>query len=238
MIRWKRVRTLSSYQLNVSHCICGTPGFSVSEASGTVSESGSTQTFTVVLTGDPSSDVVIDVSSSDTGEATVSASSLTFTSSNWDTPQTVTVAGIDDTATDGNQTTDVTVTVNDSSTADSAYDALSDLAVAVTTADDDSAGVTVAASGGSTTVSEAGSTDTFTVVLNTQPTSDVMFDVTASDTGEATVAPATLTFTNSNWNTPQTIPVTGVDDTAADGDQVSTVTVAVNAAASDGPREL
>ena len=65
---WALAQFLSSTQE-------GTPGFTVSESSRTVSETGSTQTFTVVSTGEPSSDVVIDVASSDTGEATVSPSS-------------------------------------------------------------------------------------------------------------------------------------------------------------------
>ena len=210
-----------------------TAGFTLSGTTASVSETGSTATFTVVLDSEPTGDVVFGISSADTGEATVSAAALTFTSSDWDTPQTVTVTGIDDTATDGNQTTDVTVTVNDSSTADSAYDALADQTVVVTTADDDSPGFTVAASGGSTTVSEAGSTDTFTVVLNAQPTSDVVFNVSSGDTGEATVSTSSLTFTSSNWNTTQTVTVTGIDDTANDGDQTTTITVSVNDGSSD-----
>jgi len=43
------------------------------------------------LDAQPSSNVVLSVTSSDTGEATVSPSTLTFTSANWNTTQTVTV---------------------------------------------------------------------------------------------------------------------------------------------------
>ncbi|MCP4849192.1 MAG: hypothetical protein GY899_14720, partial [Verrucomicrobiaceae bacterium] len=148
---------------SISGSSCGTPGFSVSESSRTVSESGSTQTFTVVLTGNPSSDVVIDVASNDTGEATVSASSLTFTSSNWDTAQTVTVTGIDDDVDDGDQTSTVTLSVNDSSSDDN-FDPLADQTVSVTTTENDTAGFTL--SGTTASVSETGTTDTFTVVLD------------------------------------------------------------------------
>ncbi|MEZ4818894.1 MAG: hypothetical protein R3A45_02980 [Bdellovibrionota bacterium] len=49
-----------------------------------------------MLDAQPSSDVVIDVSSADTGAATVSISALTFTSANWNTPQTITVTGVND----------------------------------------------------------------------------------------------------------------------------------------------
>ena len=45
-----------------------------------------------------------------------------------------------------------------------------------------------------TEVDESGSTDIFTVVLNAEPTSDVVLTITSDDTGEATV-PASVTFT-------------------------------------------
>ena len=77
---------------------------------------------------------------------------------------------------------------------------------------------------GSTEVAESGTTDTFTVVLDAQPTSDVVLTVTSDDTGEATVT-RTLTFTNANWDTPQTVTVTGVDDNIIDGTISSTITV-------------
>jgi len=54
-------------------------------------------------------------------------------------------------------------------------------------------------SGGSTGVTEAGGTDTFTVVLDAEPTSNVVLTVSSSDTGEATVSAASLTFTPSRW---------------------------------------
>ena len=89
------------------------------------------------------------------------------------------------------------------------------------------AGFTVAESGGSTSVSETGTTDTFTVILDTQPTTDVVLTVVSGDTGEATVSPASVTFTTGNWDTAQTVTVTGVDDNLIDGTQTTTVTVSV-----------
>ncbi|WP_421801758.1 hypothetical protein [Flagellimonas sp.] len=95
-----------------------------------------------------------------------------------------------------------------------------------------SAGYTVNLTSGLTTT-EAGGTDTFTVVLDSQPTTDVVFDITSNDTSEGTVSSSSLTFTNANWNTAQTITVTGVDDAIDDGNVAYTVTVSVNAASSD-----
>ena len=201
-------------------------GFSKSKTAVTVSETGTTDTFTVVLTTQPNSNVVIDVSSDDTDEATVSPSSLTFTTGNWNSAQTVTVTGVADNAVDGNQTgTDITLAVNDGSS-DNNFDSLSDQSVDVTTTDP--WGFTVTQSGGTTSVSESGTTDTFTVVLDAQPSSNVVIGVSSGDTDEATVSAASLTFTNSNWNSAQTITVTGVDDSIIDGSQNTTITLTVN----------
>ena len=92
--------------------------------------------------------------------------------------------------------------------------------------------------GGPLTVSETGTTATFTVVLDAQPLTDVVISVTASDLSEATAGPATLTFTNGDWNVAQTVTVTGVDDAIADGNIASSVTVAVVDASSDNAFDL
>jgi hypothetical protein len=105
--------------------------------------------------------------------------------------------------------------------------------VSATITDDDAAGFTMVESGGNTTVSEAGGADTFTVVLSARPLTNVVLTITSDDTTEATVSPATLTFPPNEWNIPRTVTVTGVDDGIVDGDQTSTITVAVDDAASD-----
>ena len=156
----------------------------------------------------PNSDVVLQLTSSDTGELTTTAT-VTFTAANWDTAQNVTVTGADDGIIDGTQTSTITVTVVDAITDDD-FDAVADQTVSVTTTDDDVAGFTIAETEGSTGVDESGSTDIFTVVLNAEPSSNVVLDITSSDTGEATVT-SSLTFTAANWDTAQTVTVTGVD---------------------------
>ena len=82
-------------------------------------------------------------------------------------------------------------------------------------------GFSVIQSGDSTTVSESGTTDTFDVVLFSQPSGNVVINVTSDDTDEATVGPATLTFDDTNWNIPQTVTVTGVDDASVDGSETN-----------------
>ena len=106
--------------------------------------------------------------------------------------------------------------------ADSAYAGLPVSDVAVTNTDDDSAGVTVSPTSGLTTT-EAGGTATFTVVLTSRPTADVMIGLGTSDTTEGAAAPTPLRFTSLNWNTPQTVTVTGADDILDDGDVAYTI---------------
>jgi len=116
--------------------LVATAGFSVTPTSAAVAENGTTATFTVVLTQQPGADVVFTVSSSDATEATVSPTTLTFTSVNWSAPQTVTITGVNDALQDGSQTSTVTVSVN-AALSDNAFDALAAKTVSVTTADND-----------------------------------------------------------------------------------------------------
>lgn len=74
---------------------------------------------------------------------------------------------------------------------------------------------------------------TVSLVLDTKPTSDVVVSVRSSDTNEATVSTSSLTFTSANWNTPQTVTITGVDDTNL-RDETVRITVEADAAA-NGP---
>ncbi|MBD0779933.1 gliding motility-associated C-terminal domain-containing protein [Maribacter sp. ANRC-HE7] len=107
----------------------------LSKAALTIDEAAGTGSFTVVLDAQPTSDVVLDISSDDTNEATVSLAQLTFTSANWDTAQTITVTGVDD-AIDRNDSATITLTVNDAGS-DDTFDDLTDQTVAIKLTDDD-----------------------------------------------------------------------------------------------------
>src|SRR5687767_10580158 len=56
---------------------------------------------------------------------------------------------------------------------------------------------------------EAGGQASFTVVLRSKPSREVVVPVSSANLAEGTVAPATLTFTKDNWNAPQSVLVTG-----------------------------
>ena len=87
-------------------------------------------------------------------------------------------------------------------------------------------GVTITQSGGSTAVIEGGNTDSYTLVLRTQPTADVT--VTLNTGSQITTDKTTLTFTSANWNTPQTITVNAVNDTITEGNHTSTISHSIS----------
>jgi large repetitive protein len=79
------------------------PGIVVGPTTGGVTtESGSTMTFNIVLTSQPIATVTIPLSSSDPGEGSVTGS-VVFNTDDWSTPHPVTVTGVDDQVSDGNQ---------------------------------------------------------------------------------------------------------------------------------------
>lgn len=187
----------------------------VSSLSGYTTEQGTIGRFTVALNAEPSANVTIPLSSSDATEGKVSPASLTFTPDNWATPQVVTVTGVDDATADGDVAYSVQFGAITSS--DPTYAAIAPAALSVTNLDDETAGFLLGAVNRPT--DEGGTTATFTVKLATKPSANVTIALSSSDTGEATVSPASLTFTAANWSTGQTVTATGVDDTAADGPQ-------------------
>ena len=93
-------------------------------------------------------------------------------------------------------------------------------------------GITVYPTSGLVTT-ESGGTATFTVVLNTQPTANVTINLSSSDPTEGTVSPTSLTFTPSNWNIPQTVTITGVDDPVVDGNIAYTINLYSSSTDSD-----
>jgi hypothetical protein len=179
------------------------------------SESGRTATFSIVLTSPPTADVTIAVASDTPTEGTASPASVRFTSTNWRTPQTITVTGVDDQVSDGPR--EYTIVTSPAVSKDGRYSGLDADDVDVTNLDDDPG---VAFSGPPTLITtEGGGTATFTAALNAAPTANVTLTLSSSDISEATVSPTQLTFTPTNWNQPQTVTVTGVDDAITDGSQ-------------------
>jgi hypothetical protein len=96
-------------------------GITVTPISGlTTTEAGGTATFDISADTEPTADVTVPLSSSDTGEGTVPSSVILPAGST--TPVTVTITGVDDTETDGDIA--YTVVTGDPSSSDVAYDLL------------------------------------------------------------------------------------------------------------------
>ena len=168
-----------------------TPGVTVAPTSLTVDEGSSTDTYTVVLDTLPTGNVMVAISSNNT-DVTVSSSPLTFTTTTWSTEQTVTVSA----GQDADAANDMaTLTHNPSG---GGYNSVSNAILMVTVTDDETAGVTVTPT--SLTVNEGGM-NTYTVVLDTQPTATVTVTIVdPTDNADVTANPASLTFTTSNWS--------------------------------------
>ena len=193
----------------------------------TVGEEGTIR-YSVILDSKPAEDVTVTVVSDNETEGTVWPESLVFTSEDWDQPKGFTVTFLDDDVDDGD--VDFAVLANVTS-GDSLYDGFDMWGLTVTNRDDgDTAGISVSPATGLTT-SETGTSATFTVVLESEPTADVTIGVASSDMAEGTVLGSSLLFTPANWDQPQAVTVLGVDDVLDDYDVAYAIVTA--AAVSD-----
>jgi uncharacterized repeat protein (TIGR01451 family) len=211
-------------------------GFTVSPTSGLVTtEAGGTASFTVRLTSEPTANVSVGVASNDASEGTAAPATLTFTPANWNVLQTVTVTGEDDFIADGN--IEYTIVTAAATSPDPIYAGLNPPDVAVRNIDNDTAGVTVLESGGSTAVTEGGAGDSYTVVLASQPTANVTvniaFDAAQLIVNGDTDGTTSLVFTAGNWNVAQAVSVFAVNDTVLESNP-HTTTIVHSVTSTDG----
>ncbi|HIA00989.1 MAG TPA: hypothetical protein EYN66_03630, partial [Myxococcales bacterium] len=179
----------------------------VDSANLTVLEGGSRNTQ-VRMAFQPANDVTVSINSADSNIAQPNLASITFTSNNYDTTQVVSISGEQDADTvDGN--TQITY----------ASTGLSDVNVTATVIDDDV--INISASPSNLGLTEGGASGQFVVTLTQQPAATTVVSVTSVDSGAATVTPTSLSFTDANWNTPQTVIVNPVNDNDASGESIS-----------------
>ncbi len=167
-------------------------------ASNTIAEDGGNVTVTATLNRAATTAVSVTLTATGTATGTADYSlPSAFTIPIGSTSATGTVTIVDDDIDEDNETVILATTVS----------GLTVTPVTLTITDDDTAGVTVSQT---TRSVQAASTTTYTVVLNSKPTANVVVGATSGTTANATVAPASRTFTATNWNTAQTFTVTGV----------------------------
>ena len=184
------------------------PSVDVSSGTLTVTE-GATATYAVKLGKAPSANVTVAIARNTSGDTdlSVNPASLTFTPSNWDTEQTVTVSAAEDT---DNTNGSASFTHTASST-DTGYDGLT---ASVVVTEDDNEGPGVLVSKEALTVRET-TPGTYRVQLRAEPSANVTIAITKDSGGDAdlSVSPTSLTFTSGNWSTGQTVTVTARGDT-------------------------
>ncbi|MFO1493575.1 MAG: Calx-beta domain-containing protein [Lysobacterales bacterium] len=199
------------------------PAVQLSTSTLGLSEVGATSGSVLVsLTQTPSANVSIALSFGPNVEVDVGSGygaapqSLVLTPANAQSGVTLSVRAVDDAIAEANPHNELVITAATSST-QSSFNNLAVADVAVSIVDNDVAGVIVSESAGSTAVTEGGASDSYSVVLTSQPTATVsvnlVFDpsqlVVAGD-GDGVVS---LSFNAGNWNLPQLVAVAAVDDT-------------------------
>jgi len=196
-------------------CNSLTNGLWVTPISGNTTEAGGEATFTVRLFSQPSADVVVNIISTDVTEGVVDKPSLVFTSTNWNNPQTVTVHGVDDLILDAD--IQFNIRIGQTTSADPNFNlTFNYVNLLVVNENDEVFGFNISETSGDT--SEWSRTTTFMVQLASTPTADVTLPLISGDVSEGTISPTSLTFTPTEWNVPQTVTITGVDDQLFDGD--------------------
>jgi hypothetical protein len=97
--------------------------------------------------------------------------------------------------------------------------------------------VQITASGGEIPVTEGGAAGHYEVVLRSEPAADVEITATPGDEqidlGHGPGLPAILIFSPSNWNAPQTVEVTAVDDNVYEGKSPHTTVITHSAVSTD-----
>ncbi|HYF35605.1 MAG TPA: hypothetical protein VD994_09975, partial [Prosthecobacter sp.] len=184
-----------------------------------VVEGGATDTYSVFLRRAPSAGSTVTLTAHFNSQLSLAPANLSFTTANWNKPQTVTVTAVDDLEVENAHS----AIVNYTASATGGY-LVTDTATtgAILIGDNElpsTALVTVTESGGYTWLAETNApTDTYTVVLGAKPQSNVVLTPQAYNsvggTNLVTFSVPTLTFTTTNWNTPQTVTITLAPSTA------------------------
>jgi hypothetical protein len=189
------------------------PSIWVSSTTGATAETGTAVEYTVRLCSQDSATVAI--VSSNTAEGVVSPASLAFTGADWNTAQTFTVTGQDDAIADNNVGYQVTLS--------SSNYAADPVTINLSNTDNEVANLVLTPTSG-LAVHESGTTDTVAISLTVEPAADVTLQASVSDS-EVTVTPSSLTFTQANYSTAQTLTLAAVDDLIAEDNETKSLTV-------------
>ena len=178
------------------------------QSSYNVTEGGDVS-IAVTLSADPERSVAIPITTTNQGTATdadYSGVPLEVTFQSGDTEVTFTFTATDDPVDDDGEWVKVTFGALPAGVSEGTT---TEATVSIT--DNDVSGVTVSET--ALTVPEGGTAgETYTVVLDSPPTADVVVTVAGHAGTEVTPSPTSLTFTTSNWNDAHTVTVKAGDD--------------------------
>ncbi len=212
-----------------------TPGLEIIESGGntTVTEGGNGDNLSLRLTAEPEDDVILTLipdGQLDLGVADSGTVDLTFTPSNWNQAQAITVNAVDDSFVEGNHSGDINYSI---ASADEEYEELAIATTTVSITDNEIApSITILPTDGGTEVSESGLTDIYQISMSSQPTAPVTFSINTNNE-QIQLNRNTLTFSPSNWQTIRSIQVSAIDDNLPEGDNTFTLT---HSATSADPR--
>ena len=192
---------------------CEPTGITVGPTSGLVTtEGGGEAKFEVELESEPSEDVVVPLTSTDASEGVPDPPELRFTPRNWDTPQEVTVRGVDDDLQDGNQA--YSIILGEAESDDKFYDGFTPRTRTVFLRNDDNDFSRLSIED---SAAEEGNSLDFTVTLSPQNTQMVaveyaITDGTAQEGSDYTASPSSGTLMFTPGETQKTVSVHSIDD--------------------------
>ena len=194
------------------------PAITITAGTSPVTE-GTSAVFTLSRAGSTTAALTVNVTVSETGGDMVAASNegdrtVAFLANAATATLSVTTAS--DNVDEANSV--VTATISADTGSPVSYSVGTPASAMVTVEDNDTRGVKVSAT--ALPVNE-GSTGTYTVVLNSQPTASVTVTPSRTGSSDVTFSPPTLTFTASTWDTVQQVTVTAAQDSDAVDDSAT-----------------
>ena len=180
-----------------------------------ISEDGDSVEVSLRLRSEPKGRVLVTLSVDPPNEATVFPESLAFDKNDWNLRKRLLVVGKDDNAADGDQTVTISLRLLGDSPE---YISLPSQQLTLTNRDNDIASILIRSPERLVT-SEAGISDHFEVLLQSRPEAAVRIPLRTSQPEEVQLSPESLIFQPDEWDQPQRVAVSGLDDEKLDGPQ-------------------
>lgn len=207
--------------------------YSINPINGMINE-GSNMFIYISLYSKPRDNVIVNLTNPSPSDFTFSSTSLTFTPSNWNTTQSVTVSAIDNVITENNKNYNI---IMDTSSNDANFNQL-EYSIPTTIVDNDIPGFIINPDTFSMNIVE-GNSHIVEIRLNTQPDDIVNVTISSSTTSLCTITSgSSLTFTPSNYNLNQTFtvqarPADDIDNLDNSWSVNSTCVIDINATSTD-----